>query len=129
MAAPTLKSSWKMFGGTVSKYVHQSVSTKTEMTFSIFLPAAADAGEKVPAVYFLSGLTCTDDNFTQKAGAQAAAAEHGVALVAPDTSPRMPEGQEIEGQDEAYDFGAGAGFYVNATQARELARIGSCELY
>ena len=101
-----------MFGGVVSKYTHQSAATKTEMTFSIFMPALAE-GAKCPVIYYLSGLTCTDDNFTQKAGAQRAAAAAGVALVAPDTSPR---GLDIEGEHDKYDFGSGAGFYVNATE-------------
>ncbi len=76
------------------------------------LRAQASAGRPVPAVYFLSGLTCTDENFTTKAGAQRRAAELGVALVVPDTSPR---GAGIDGEDTSYDFGTGAGFYVNAT--------------
>merc|ERR550532_2663922 len=83
------------------------------MTFSVFLPpGAAKAGARLPVLYYLSGLTCTDDNFTQKACAQRAAATHGIVLVAPDTSPR---GAGIEGEDESYDFGSGAGFYVDAT--------------
>jgi S-formylglutathione hydrolase len=84
------------------------------MTFAVFLPPQAEA-ERVPVVYWLSGLTCTDENFVTKAGAQQYAAEHGIAVVAPDTSPRgdgVPDDPE-----EAYDFGLGAGFYVNATQA------------
>jgi S-formylglutathione hydrolase len=105
---------WKMFGGMVKQFTHESTSTKTAMRFSIFLPAASETGP-VPVLYYLSGLTCTDDNFTQKACAQRAANELGVAIVAPDTSPR---GCEIEGEDDAYDFGAGAGFYVNATESK-----------
>merc|ERR1740121_3519975 len=101
-----------MFGGRVQKWTHASECTNTPMTFSVFLPPQAEGGATVPAVYYLSGLTCTDDNFTQKACAQRAAAAHGLALVAPDTSPR---GAGIEGEDDAYDFGSGAGFYVNAT--------------
>lgn len=115
MAAPLRKSVVKMFGGQVSKFTHMSAATKTEMTFSVFLPPHAKVeGAKVPVVYFLSGLTCTDDNFINKAGAQRAAAEHGVALVAPDTSPR---GLDLEGEHENWDFGSGAGFYVNATES------------
>lgn len=79
------------------------------MNFGIFLPPQAEAGP-VPVIYWLSGLTCTEANFIQKAGAQRSAAEHGVILVIPDTSPR---GDDIP-NDEAYDFGKGAGFYVDA---------------
>lgn len=113
-ASPQLekKADIKAFGGQVQKWTHASDATKTPMTFSIFLPPAAEGGAKVPVLYYLSGLTCTDDNFTQKAGAQRAAAAHGIAIVAPDTSPR---GAGIEGEDDSYDFGSGAGFYVNAT--------------
>jgi S-formylglutathione hydrolase len=82
------------------------------MRFSIFLPELANT-ERVPVLYYLSGLTCTDENVIQKAGAQRAAAKHGIAFVAPDTSPR---GTEIEGEHESYDFGSGAGFYLNATE-------------
>lgn len=102
----------KMFGGLVQKWTHQSTATSTPMTFSVYLPPQAAAGEKLPLVYYLSGLTCTDDNVTQKACAQRAAAQHGLVLVAPDTSPR---GTDIEGEHESYDFGSGAGFYVDAT--------------
>jgi len=102
-----------MFGGQVQKWTHASEATATPMTFSVFLPPqAAEAGARVPVLYYLSGLTCTDDNFTQKACAQRAASLHGIALVAPDTSPR---GAGVEGEDESYDFGSGAGFYVDAT--------------
>lgn len=101
-----------MFGGRVQKWTHTSECTNTPMTFSVFLPPQVEGGARVPAVYYLSGLTCTDDNFTQKACAQRAAAAHGLALVAPDTSPR---GAGVEGEDDAYDFGSGAGFYVDAT--------------
>jgi len=84
------------------------------MTFAVFLPPQAEAG-RVPVLYWLSGLTCTDENFVTKAGAQQFAAEHGIAVVAPDTSPR---GDGVPDDPEgAYDFGLGAGFYVNATQA------------
>jgi len=85
-----------------------------DMTFSIYLPPQAERGV-VPVLYWLSGLTCTDENFVTKAGAQRYAAEHGIAIVAPDTSPR---GEGVPDDPEgAYDFGLGAGFYVNATQA------------
>eukprot|EP00411_Alexandrium_monilatum_P058385 CAMPEP_0175510734 /NCGR_PEP_ID=MMETSP0096-20121207/11539_1 /TAXON_ID=311494 /ORGANISM="Alexandrium monilatum, Strain CCMP3105" /LENGTH=501 /DNA_ID=CAMNT_0016812915 /DNA_START=59 /DNA_END=1561 /DNA_ORIENTATION=- len=103
----------RMFGGQVQKWTHASESTGTPMTFSVFLPPqVTQAGTKVPVLYYLSGLTCTDDNVTQKACAQRAAAAHGMVIVAPDTSPR---GAGIEGEDESYDFGSGAGFYVDAT--------------
>lgn len=83
------------------------------MRFAIYLPPQASNGEKVPVLYWLSGLTCTDENFMQKAGAQRMAAKLGIAIVAPDTSPR---GEGVA-NDEGYDLGIGAGFYVNATQA------------
>ncbi len=105
----------KTFGGTQIKLEHASEVLQCDMTFSVFLPPNALPGEKVPVIYWLSGLTCTDDNFVEKAGAQRYAAEAGVALVCPDTSPRgdaVPDDPE-----KAYDFGLGAGFYVNATEA------------
>jgi S-formylglutathione hydrolase len=83
------------------------------MRFSVYRPPQAETGP-VPVLYWLSGLTCTEENFTVKAGAQRYAAEHGVMLVAPDTSPR---GLNLPGEDDAYDFGSGAGFYVDATEA------------
>ncbi|NIB43048.1 S-formylglutathione hydrolase [Pseudomaricurvus alkylphenolicus] len=106
----------KCFGGRQLQYSHASTSLGCDMRFSIFLPPqAAGEGTKVPVLYWLSGLTCTDENFVQKAGAQQYAAKHGVAIVAPDTSPR---GEGVPDDPEgAYDFGLGAGFYVNATQA------------
>ena len=84
------------------------------MTFSIYYPPQAEAGKKVPVVYYLSGLTCTDENFVQKAGAQRGAAALGLALIAPDTSPR---GLNVPGEAESWDFGVGAGFYLNADPA------------
>lgn len=112
---PLLKplSRFKSFGGEVRYYQHLSRETQTPMTFSIYVPPQASEGP-VPAVLWLSGLTCTADNFTHKAGAQRYAAELGLALVVPDTSPR---GAGIPGEDDAYDLGTGAGFYVDATQA------------
>ena len=104
----------KCFGGEQRQYRHQASSLNCTMRFSIFLPSKASS-EKVPVLYWLSGLTCTDENFVQKAGAQRYAEELGIAIVAPDTSPRgdaVPD--DAEG---AYDFGLGAGFYVDATQA------------
>ncbi len=112
MAAPTLVSSWKCFGGLQKVFKHQSKVLNCEMKFAIYLPPQA-VDKSVPVVYWLSGLTCTQDNFIQKAGAQRYAADMGVAIVCPDTSPR---GCNIEGEDDSYDFGSGAGFYLNATE-------------
>lgn len=81
------------------------------MKFAVYIPPQAEK-EPVPVIYWLSGLTCTEANFSQKAGAQKHAANHGVLLVIPDTSPR---GLNIPGEDDSYDFGSGAGFYVDAT--------------
>ena len=100
------------FGGWLNRYQHESSSCHCTMTFSVYLPPQAEA-ERVPAVYWLSGLTCTDDNVRTKAGAQRYAAELGIALIMPDTSPR---GDEVADEPERYDLGKGAGFYVNATQ-------------
>ncbi len=103
----------KCFGGSQQQWTHQSTAVGCQMRFSIFLPPQAQSGP-VPVLYWLSGLTCTDENFVTKAGAQRFAAETGVAIVAPDTSPR---GEGVPDDPEgAYDFGLGAGFYVNATQ-------------
>lgn len=102
----------KVFGGWHKQYSHHSKSLNCKMQFAIYLPPQAASGEKVPVLYWLSGLTCTDENFMQKAGAQRIAAELGVAIVAPDTSPR---GDDVA-NDEGYDLGQGAGFYVNATE-------------
>jgi len=99
------------FGGTQGVYAHTSTSCNCEMTFGLFLPEEAQMGP-VPVLWYLSGLTCTHENAMTKAGAQAWAAEHGIALVFPDTSPR---GADVA-DDDAYDLGKGAGFYVNATQ-------------
>ncbi|WP_415906033.1 S-formylglutathione hydrolase [Neptuniibacter sp. QD72_48] len=104
---------FKSFGGWQKQYQHDSTSLNCSMRFSIFLPPQTLAGEKVPVLYWLSGLTCTDENFIQKAGAQRIAAELGMAIVTPDTSPR---GDGVA-DDPGYDLGMGAGFYVNATQA------------
>ena len=102
------------FGGRQLRYSHASEVLGCEMNFSIYLPPQAEQG-KVPVLYWLSGLTCTDENFVTKAGAQRYAAEHGIAIVAPDTSPR---GEGVPDDPEAaWDFGLGAGFYVNATQS------------
>ncbi|MCW8930708.1 MAG: S-formylglutathione hydrolase [Gammaproteobacteria bacterium] len=103
----------KEFGGWLNRYEHQSESCHCMMTFSVYLPPQAET-ENVPAVYWLSGLTCTDDNVRTKAGAQRYAAELGLALIMPDTSPR---GDDVADDTERYDLGKGAGFYVNATQS------------
>jgi len=99
-------------GGYLNRYRHDSDSCRCSMTFSVYLPPQAESG-KVPAVYWLSGLTCTDDNFRTKAGAQRYAAELGLALIIPDTSPR---GDKVPDAADRYDLGHGAGFYVNATR-------------
>ncbi len=112
MSALTLVQEQKCFGGRQVRYKHQSAVLNCEMQFSVFLPPQA-AEHKVPALYWLSGLTCSDENFSVKAGAQRVAAELGIALIIPDTSPR---GDGVA-DDPAYDLGQGAGFYVNATQA------------
>lgn len=101
------------FGGVQRFYKHQSRETQGLMKFSVYLPPQAGSG-KVPVVYYLAGLTCTDETFPTKAHAQAVASELGLMLVAPDTSPREPR---IPGDAEKWDFGQGAGFYVDATQA------------
>ncbi|KAK3279878.1 hypothetical protein CYMTET_12257 [Cymbomonas tetramitiformis] len=103
--------STKMFEGFNKRYSHMSASLSCEMKFHVYLPPAAASG-KVPVIYYLSGLTCTDENFITKSCAQRMAAELGIALIAPDTSPR---GHGVEGEADSYDFGVGAGFYVNAT--------------
>lgn len=103
----------KEFGGWLNRYQHSSETCNCTMTFSVYLPPQAKDG-KVPTVYFLSGLTCTDDNVRVKAGAQRYASELGIALIMPDTSPR---GEDVPDEADRYDLGKGAGFYVNATQA------------
>lgn len=103
----------KCFGGRQLRYSHASQALDCQMNFSVYLPPAAERGP-VPVLYWLSGLTCTDENFVAKAGAQQHAARCGVALVVPDTSPR---GETVPDDPKgAYDFGLGAGFYVNAQQ-------------
>jgi S-formylglutathione hydrolase len=106
----------KAFGGVQGVYTHASAETGTAMTFSVFVPDVASGhapGAKLPVLWFLSGLTCTHANVTEKGEFRRACAEHGVILVAPDTSPR---GDDVP-DDDAYDFGKGAGFYVDATEA------------
>jgi len=104
----------KSFGGWHKRYRHRSSSLNCDMTFAVYLPPQAEQGEKLPVLYWLSGLTCTDENFMQKAGAHRLAAELGLIIVAPDTSPR---GEDVpDDPAAAYDFGLGAGFYLNATR-------------
>jgi len=103
----------KSFGGWHKQYSHYAKTVNCDMRFAIYLPPQASSNNKVPVLYWLSGLTCTDENFMQKSGALRIAAKLGIAIVAPDTSPR---GTDVA-DDEAYDLGQGAGFYVNATQA------------
>ena len=106
-------SSNKMFDGEQGRYKHQSSALNCEMHFSVFMPPQASS-QQVPVLYWLPGLTCTDENFVTKAGAQRLAAEYGIAIVAPDTSPR---GEGVaDDPDGAWDFGLGAGFYINATE-------------
>jgi S-formylglutathione hydrolase len=110
-----LLNSVQCFGGQQNQYEHVSSALSCTMQFSVYLPPQAAAGQKVPVLYWLSGLTCTDQNFSTKAGAQRVASELGLAIVMPDTSPR---GEGVpDDADKAYDFGLGAGFYVDATQA------------
>ena len=108
-------SSQKVFGGQHVRYEHQSAVLNCSMQFAVYLPPQVELGKPLPVLYWLSGLTCTDENFMQKAGALKVAAELGLIIVAPDTSPRgsgVPDDPEGAG-----DFGLGAGFYINATQA------------
>lgn len=110
----TVRSEHRCFGGVQGFYEHPSASVGGPMRFGVYLPPKALKGERVPAVYFLAGLTCTEETFAAKAGAQRVAAELGVALVTCDTSPRHAR---HPGDDAAWDFGQGAGFYVDATEA------------
>lgn len=105
----------KCFDGVQGVYSHASSETGCTMRFGVFMPPQATAGATlVPVLYWLSGLTCTEENFIVKAGAQRIAAELGIAIVTPDTSPR---GLDLPGEADSYDFGSGAGFYVDATEA------------
>jgi S-formylglutathione hydrolase len=101
----------RCFGGVQGTYRHHSKVLGCSMQFAVFVPETFK-GERAPVLYFLSGLTCTPENFTTKAGAQQHASEHGIILVVPDTSPR---GLELPGEHDSYDFGSGAGFYLDAT--------------
>ena len=112
MSALTVIAEHSCFGGVQRFYRHESRETRGPMKFAAYLPPQARSG-KVPVLYYLSGLTCTEETFAIKAHAQQVAAELGLMLIAPDTSPREPR---IAGDADSWDFGAGAGFYVDATQ-------------
>ena len=112
--APALLSAHACFGGAQRVYQHASREIGLPMKFSVYLPPQALQGAKRPVLVYLAGLTCNEDTFMTKAGAQRLAAELGLALVAPDTSPR---GAKVPGEADAWDFGVGAGFYLDATQA------------
>ena len=105
-------SSSKCFGGLQKVFEHDSIELKCKMKFAVYLPPKAETG-KCPVLYWLSGLTCTEQNFISKSGYHQAASEHGFVVVAPDTSPR---GCNIKGEEDSWDFGTGAGFYVDATE-------------
>ena len=102
----------QVFGGRIGYYKHAAQTTKCDMRFSVFVPPQATSSKR-PVLWWLSGLTCTEDNFTVKAGAYRKAAELGLVIVAPDTSPRGPGVAD----SPDYDLGQGAGFYINATEA------------
>lgn len=109
--APEVIAGHRCHGGVQAVYRHPSKSTGTDMEFSIFLPASAEKGQRCPVLWWLSGLTCTWENATTKAAYQGAAAAAGMIVVCPDTSPR---GLDLPGEHDAYDFGSGAGFYLDA---------------
>jgi S-formylglutathione hydrolase len=113
MAGLELLAQHRCFGGWQRFYRHDSAVIGLPMRFSVYLPPQAQAG-RVPALFFLAGLTCTEETFMIKAGAQRLAARHGLMLIAPDTSPR---GAGVPGEDDDWDFGTGAGFYLDATRA------------
>lgn len=110
----TARSEQRCFGGVQGFYEHASEACAGPMRVGVYLPPQALAGERVPAVYFLAGLTCTEETFALKAGAQRVAAALGLAIITPDTSPRA---HRVPGDDASWDFGLGAGFYLDATQA------------
>ncbi|KAF1991905.1 S-formylglutathione hydrol [Aulographum hederae CBS 113979] len=101
------------FGGKLLKLTHAAKSTNCDMNLNLYLPPGSNSGKKIPVLFYLSGLTCTGDNCAEKGFFQHKASEKGIAVVYPDTSPR---GLKIEGEDDAYDFGSGAGFYIDATK-------------
>jgi S-formylglutathione hydrolase len=109
-----VRSEQRCFGGVQGFYEHQSAACGGAMRFAVYLPPAAASGQARPVLYYLAGLTCTEETFVIKAGAQRTAAELGLILVTCDTSPRAVR---LPGDDEAWDFGQGAGFYLDATQA------------
>lgn len=109
-----LLSQHKAFEGSQRYYRHASAEIGLPMRFSVYLPPQAEAGARLPVLFFLAGLTCTEETFMIKAGAQRLAAREGIILVTPDTSPR---GAGVAGEDDGWDFGTGAGFYLDATQA------------
>jgi len=113
MTELVVRSEQRCHGGTIGFYSHASSSTGTEMRFAVYLPPGAETG-RLPVLYYLAGLTCTEETFMIKAGALPLAAAAGIILVAPDTSPR---GVELPGDREHWDFGVGAGFYVDATES------------
>jgi S-formylglutathione hydrolase len=113
MEGITVRSEQRCHGGTMGFYTHTSTSTGTEMRFAVYVPPHTGSA-RYPVLYYLAGLTCTEETFMIKAGAQQLAASAGIILVAPDTSPR---GVELPGDREHWDFGVGAGFYVDATES------------
>ncbi len=118
MASPfELLNAHACFGGAQRFYQHDSAEIGLPMKFSVYLPPNAVAGDKVPALLYLAGLTCNEETFMTKAGAQRLAAELNLALIAPDTSPRGEAAESIDGAKASWDFGIGAGFYLDATQA------------
>jgi S-formylglutathione hydrolase len=114
MAEYTTRSEQRCFGGMQGFYEHASRACNGPMRFAVYLPPRALQGERVPVLYYLAGLTCSEETFVIKAGAQRRAAELGLALVTCDTSPRAAR---FAGDDESWDFGVGAGFYLDATEA------------
>ncbi|CAG9854850.1 unnamed protein product [Phyllotreta striolata] len=111
--ALTEEASNKVFGGYQKVFSHDSKEVGCRMRVGVYLPPQVEENKKLPVIYWLSGLTCSEANFIEKSGAQKYAAEYGVIIVNPDTSPR---GLNLPGDSESWDFGVGAGFYVNATQ-------------
>ncbi|KAJ8899045.1 hypothetical protein K2173_008876 [Erythroxylum novogranatense] len=113
--SPSEIGSSKIYGGYNKRYKHFSPTLGCSMTFYIYFPPSLSPSHKFPVLYWLSGLTCTDENFIVKSGAQRAASTQGIALIAPDTSPR---GLNVEGEADSWDFGIGAGFYLNAKEEK-----------
>jgi S-formylglutathione hydrolase len=111
--ALTTRSEQRCFDGTIGFYSHAAMTTGSEMRFAVYVPPHVD-GARLPVLYYLAGLTCTEETFMIKAGALRLAASHGLILVAPDTSPR---GLDLPGDAASWDFGVGAGFYVDATES------------